>query len=420
MARIGVDRGHGKNTFPPSKGLYKNGIAYHEFDANSRVAAKLIEKLKRAGHIIVEAQKANSNDVPLTTRTNKYIAEKVDMIVSCHANYSSNPDANGYASFYWYSDKEAKKLSDLYEEEIKAQGFRLWGGSRPSMPGIVWNNFHMCRIPAKKGIPSILLENGFMGNNEDFEWIFGSKKDKYAEKCATAAFNAIQRYLGESIEVSEDVQHVSKPVEEKPSKPQPKPKEDKVEQVSASEKGKRVESIYKGSEGLNFYSKPTWDKKFKVGTFNYGMGWNIVRKLKVDGAHMYEVKNSKNDIYYITASPTYVKVEGQSKPVSKPKPKKSITQMAQEIIAKKHGDGHENRRKSLGISKSEYEKVRAEVNRILSGKSKPAKPKKSISQMADMIINDPKAPNGHENRRKWLGISKAEYEKVRAEVNRRL
>ena len=51
---------------------------------------------------------------------------------------------------------------------------------------------------------------------------------------------------------------------------------------------------------------------------------------------------------------------------SKPKTtKKTISQMAQEIIDNKHGNGHENRRKSLGISKTEYEKVRKEVNRRL-------------------------------------------------------
>lgn len=42
---------------------------------------------------------------------------------------------------------------------------------------------------------------------------------------------------------------------------------------------------------------------------------------------------------------------------------------------------------------------------------------KTIDQMAKEIINDPNAPTGHENRRKWLGISQAEYDKVRRRVN---
>lgn len=98
---------------------------------------------------------------------------------------------------------------------------------------------------------------------------------------------------------------------------------------------------------------------------------------------------------------------------------RSVSQMASEVIAGKHGSGHENRRKSLGISKSEYEKVRAEVNRRAGIKSAPSKSKKSISQMATEVIQG-KHGTGHANRRKSLGISKAEYEKVRAEVNKRM
>lgn len=51
-------------------------------------------------------------------------------------------------------------------------------------------------------------------------------------------------------------------------------------------------------------------------------------------------------------------------PKPKPKPKvKTIKQLADEVIAGKHGNGHENRRKSMGITKARYAKVRAEVNR---------------------------------------------------------
>lgn len=47
------------------------------------------------------------------------------------------------------------------------------------------------------------------------------------------------------------------------------------------------------------------------------------------------------------------------------KPKKTIDQMAREIIAGKHGQGHPNRQKSLGISAAEYAKVRARVNQLV-------------------------------------------------------
>ena len=102
-------------------------------------------------------------------------------------------------------------------------------------------------------------------------------------------------------------------------------------------------------------------------------------------------------------------------PAKQPRPKKSINQMAQEVIAGKHGTGNANRRKSLGISQSEYNKVRAEVNRLAGVKTGL-----TVEQMANKIINDKNAPTGHEARRKWLGINNATYQKVRARVNQKL
>jgi len=52
-----------------------------------------------------------------------------------------------------------------------------------------------------------------------------------------------------------------------------------------------------------------------------------------------------------------------SRPNSAPK-RKTVDQMAREVIAGKHGTGHANRRKSLGISEAEYQKVRARVNQL--------------------------------------------------------
>lgn len=115
-----------------------------------------------------------------------------------------------------------------------------------------------------------------------------------------------------------------------------------------------------------------------------------------------------------------VRAEVNRRAGANPKPKpggKSVSQMAKEVIAGKHGSGHENRRNSLGISKGRYEKVRAEVNKRSGVKSNP-KTSKSVSQMAQEVIAG-KHGSGHANRRKSLGISQAQYNKVRAEVNKR-
>ena len=95
----------------------------------------------------------------------------------------------------------------------------------------------------------------------------------------------------------------------------------------------------------------------------------------------------------------------------KPKPAaKSVAQMAAEVRGGKHGNGHDVRRKSLGVSAAVYEQVRAAVNGKAAGKS--------ISQMATEVIQG-KHGNGHSARQKSLGVDTATYAKVRAAVNKR-
>lgn len=106
----------------------------------------------------------------------------------------------------------------------------------------------------------------------------------------------------------------------------------------------------------------------------------------------------------------------KTKPI-KGQPKKTVKQMADEVIAGKHGTGHTARQHSLGITASKYKKVRAEVNKR-AGVSKPKASTNSISRMATEVLAG-KHGSGHAKRRRSLGISKADYEKVRAEVNKR-
>lgn len=106
-----------------------------------------------------------------------------------------------------------------------------------------------------------------------------------------------------------------------------------------------------------------------------------------------------------------------SKPAPKKSSSKSVSQMASEVIAGKHGSGHSNRQRSLGVNNTTYAKVRAEVNRRAGGGSSSGSGK-SISQMATEVLQG-KHGNGHANRQRSLGVNNATYAKVRAEVNRR-
>ena len=100
---------------------------------------------------------------------------------------------------------------------------------------------------------------------------------------------------------------------------------------------------------------------------------------------------------------------------------RSIAQMAAEVIAGKHGTGHDARRRSLGVSAAVYEQVRAEVNRLAAGRpATPAPaPARTVAQMATEVIAG-RHGTGHAARQRSLGIDAATYAAVRAEVNRRL
>lgn len=91
---------------------------------------------------------------------------------------------------------------------------------------------------------------------------------------------------------------------------------------------------------------------------------------------------------------------------------KSVAQMASEVRAGKHGNGHAARRKSLGVSLAVYEQVREAVN----GRSIPKG--KSVSTMASEVIAG-KHGFGHVARQRSLRVNDAVYAKVRHEVNKR-
>ncbi|AZR78245.1 N-acetylmuramoyl-L-alanine amidase [Bacillus thuringiensis] len=69
---------------------------------------------------------------------------------------------------------------------------------------------------------------------------------------------------------------------------------------------KRVVSKVKG---LRFYSRPSWGDSDVAGTVGVGLGFTIIDKIDVNGSPQYKVKNSKGNIFYITASPTYVEIK---------------------------------------------------------------------------------------------------------------
>ncbi|MBJ8042475.1 N-acetylmuramoyl-L-alanine amidase [Bacillus cereus group sp. N17] len=70
--------------------------------------------------------------------------------------------------------------------------------------------------------------------------------------------------------------------------------------------GKRVVSKV---NNLRFYDAPSWQDIDVVGSVDAGLGFTIIDKVSVNGSPQYKVKNSRGNVFYITASSYYVKIK---------------------------------------------------------------------------------------------------------------
>jgi N-acetylmuramoyl-L-alanine amidase len=79
-------------------------------------------------------------------------------------------------------------------------------------------------------------------------------------------------------------------------------------------------------DDLRYYSKPSWRDKDVAGHLPKGYGFpQAVRKVRVDDAWQYEVKNSKGETYYLTAYDEFVSVEHTPATSTAQKPTKPKT-----------------------------------------------------------------------------------------------
>ncbi|MGG4180783.1 N-acetylmuramoyl-L-alanine amidase [Virgibacillus pantothenticus] len=211
---IAIDIGHGSDTFPPSKGVYKNGKGYAEHDFNSKVGVELDKLLKHNGFKTLMKQKPFAPDVPLITRTNYYNAKGVDLVYSLHANYNGSPDVNGRCVFYWHTANDAKKLANIIVDEITKAGYSTHGNGLHASKPNSWTNLHICR---ETKMTAVLVENGFMSGDKDFDLVFGSKQKQYVKDMARVHAKAICRYYGVKFKDLDGTTVADKP--SKPSKP---------------------------------------------------------------------------------------------------------------------------------------------------------------------------------------------------------
>ena len=275
MAKIFLDPGHGGND-PGAVGKKSK-----EKDNVLKVAKKLKTLLEGYGHT-VRLSRSTDKFISLSERARKANSWGADYFISLHNNAASST-ATGFETFIYsgsVSDKTKHLQSAVHNAIAKSIGIRDRGKKRA--------NFAVIR---ETKMPAVLIEYAFISNTGD-ESILINQVNKLANLTA----DGIVDIAGGKITA-------------KPSKPQTGSSTTSkgLKWVGTDLKGRRVESIYRGKEGLNYYNGPRWNNP--SGTFNYGQGWIIDNKYLVDGSAMYRVQNSKGQLFWITASSKYVKVK---------------------------------------------------------------------------------------------------------------
>lgn len=315
-----VIAGHGKQrngTFDPgATGYIKKGE--HKY-----VVEDLFPAIKRhlpKGHNVVLFSKYKvSNYGNIVALAKEY---KATQITEIHFDAAVAESARGghvivHKSFA--PDKTDLALRDAIKKMV---GVRYSHKGHEGISGR--GNLYNVNATAKAGITYRLIELGFGSNKRDAD-ILIKQVDQYAKELVKAITGKVS---------DKPTEQASKP-QAKP-KPQPKPSTPSKDKPSKPSKKKYTSIV----DYLNDH--------------NMGSSFSARKQL----ASRYGIKN------YTGSSAQNVKLlnllQGNK---TADKSKKSIKQMADEVVKGLHGNGHAQRQKSLGVDNATYAKVRKEVNK---------------------------------------------------------
>jgi N-acetylmuramoyl-L-alanine amidase len=198
--KICIDIGHGKDTYPPSKGIGD----FAEFTFNNAVGKYAKKMLEEQGFEVFLSQPFDGNDVSLRNRTNAINKAKCDFGFSIHANAHANTRIKGHWVFYWHESDKSLKLANIWDKYANELPNKRMGVT-PSKTG-TWTNFHICR---ETNMPFILVEHAFFTNPEELKLL---KTDGFRKQCAEIITKAACEYAGKKYkkEVKEKKKEVSK------------------------------------------------------------------------------------------------------------------------------------------------------------------------------------------------------------------
>ena len=312
MVKIALDCGHGLRT--PGKQC-PDGIK--EWELSDKVRDKVVQKLSSYDCEIIFPDNDEGNvDESLSSRLNMYIKTGVDAAVSIHHNALKGTWCNATGCEVWVDRNntaaDMKLAEAIYSRLSKYTGLKGRGIKKEN-----WYVINQNKIPA------VLVEGGFMDGIEDYKII---TSDAGQEGYANAVAEGLIEFLGLKKKTN--------------SAPTTAPSQKPVPTAPAK---KSIDEIAK-----------------EVIAGKWGNGNDRKIKLTAAGYNYSEVQKKVNEIVTgkkTTTSSTKVSSTSSTK-------NKSITEIANEVIAGKWGNGAD-RKKKLTAAGYNYSEVQKKVNELL-------------------------------------------------------
>lgn len=301
--KIALNAGHGYHT--PGKRCLKSldPNQTREWTLNSRICNKIEEKLKEyEGYSLIRLDDTTGKiNVSLKTRTDKANKFGADFYLSIHHNAGINGGTGGGVVAYTYTSVGSE--TKKWQSDLYNAVIKYTGlkGNR-SVP-LAKANLHECR---ETKMPAVLMECGFMDSATDVPIIL---TDDYADKVASACVEVL---AANGVLVK---------------------KEKKEEPKVPTETKKSVEEIAR-----------------EVLAGEWGNGTDRKNRIASAGYDYSAVQAKVNEI-----------ING-STPTSSPK--KSVDEIAREVIQGKWGNGSD-RKKRLIEAGYDYSEVQKKVNQLL-------------------------------------------------------
>ncbi|WP_423188954.1 N-acetylmuramoyl-L-alanine amidase family protein [Alkalibacterium sp. f15] len=269
-----IDPGHG------GKDGGARGFGVDEKDWNLKMSLYQYIRLKALG-VDVSLTRREDNTLEPVQRVAR-IKNQYDLCLSNHWN-AFNGEARGVEGIYSVHGKP-DLATDLVDRVVAKTGLpkrRVF--KREIKKGVDY--YYMHRLTGKT--ETVILEYGFIDHPTDFNHYADNTQFQLA---AEAVIEGLCLATGHVYRQPEAGVSVLKSIA-----------------LKKDSGKKRLVSHHAGK--LRFYNKPSWSDKDVFGHVTFGQGFpTVVKKLKVGRGEQYQVKNSKGDVYYITASPAYVNV----------------------------------------------------------------------------------------------------------------